>query len=39
MNSTPNESPGAVPHQTPAAPTEEIVGKKLIGYDIASDGN
>jgi hypothetical protein len=39
MNSTPNESAGAVPRQPPAAPTEEIVGKELIAYDIASDGN
>jgi len=39
MNSTPNETQGAVPRLTPAGPAEEIVGKELIAYDIASDGN
>jgi hypothetical protein len=39
MNSTPNESQGAVLRLTHAGPAEEIVGKELIAYDIASDGN
>jgi hypothetical protein len=39
MNSTPNETQGPVPRLTPAGLTEEIVGKELIAYDIASDGN
>jgi hypothetical protein len=39
MNSTLNETQGAVPCLTSAGPTEEIVGKELISYDVASDGN
>jgi hypothetical protein len=39
MNFTPNETQGAAPRLTPAGPVEEIVGKELIAYDIASDGN
>ena len=34
-----NETQGALPRLTPAGPAEEIVGKELIAYDIASDGN
>jgi hypothetical protein len=39
MNFTPNETQGAAPRLTPAGPVEEIVGKELIAYDIANDGN
>jgi hypothetical protein len=39
MNFTPNETQGAAPRLTPAGPVEEIVGKELIAYDIATDGN
>src|SRR4030088_3040888 len=39
MNSTLNETQGAVPCLTSAGPTEEIVGKELISYDVARDGN
>lgn len=39
MNSKQHELPGAVVLQTPAATTEDIVGKELIAYDIASDGD
>jgi len=34
-----SRSQGAVPRLTHAGPAEEIVGKELIAYDIASDGN
>src|SRR6478672_4880671 len=34
-----NETQGALPRLTHAGPAEEIVGKELIAYDIANDGN
>ena len=34
-----SRSQGAVSRLTHAGPAEEIVGKELIAYDIASDGN
>jgi hypothetical protein len=37
MNATPDEAQG--PPQRLTASAEEIVGKELIAYDIASDGN
>ena len=39
MKSTQPESSGAVALPTPPVPTEHIVGKELIAYDIASDGS
>ncbi len=37
MKSIPHESSGARP--TPSVPTEHIMGKELIAYDIGSDGS
>jgi hypothetical protein len=39
MKSTHHESSGAVAIPIPSVPAEHIVGKELIAYDIASDGN